>query len=421
MNPPSSPTSLTSPESPSSPQSPSSPVSRELLARLVAFPTVSRDSNLPLVDWAEAYLAERGARCRRTWSDDGTKANLLATFGPQLPGGLVLSGHTDVVPAEEPEWTSDPFVLREEAGRLYGRGTADMKGFIASAMALADDLGRGELVRPVHLALSYDEEVGCLGAPRMITDMIEAGLRPDMVIVGEPTGMRPAHAHKSVNLFRTEIRGVEAHSSQPHLGAGAILAAGRLVEALWQWGEEARGEAARAEAARADADPASGFEPPWTTVQVGLIEGGTAANILPGRCAFTWEYRSLPGEDPDRLRARFQAKVDEEVLPALREFGPSATLETRTLARVPPLLPEEAGVAEARVRAALEMGGGGPVPPTGVVAYGTEAGQFQAEGISAILCGPGSIDQAHRPNEFLEVRQLEACDAFLRRLLAAWA
>jgi acetylornithine deacetylase len=223
--------------------------------------------------------------------------------------------------------------------------------------------------------------------------------------------MRPAHAHKSVNLFRTEIRGVEAHSSQPHLGAGAILAAGRLVEALWQWGEEAR----------AEVDPASGFQPPWTTVQVGLIEGGTAANILPGRCAFTWEYRSLPGEDPDRLRARFQAKVDEEVLPALREFGPSATLATRTLARVPPLLPEDAGVAEARVRAALEMVGGEPVPPTGVVAYGTEAGQFQAEGISAILCGPGSIDQAHRPNEFLEVRQLEACDAFLRRLLAAWA
>ena len=411
MNPPSSPTSPTSPQSPSAPSSAPSPSSRELLARLVGFPTVSRDSNLALVDWAEAYLAERGARCRRTWSDDGTKANLLATFGPQVPGGLVLSGHTDVVPAEEPEWTSDPFGLREESGRLYGRGAADMKGFIASAMARADDLGRRELTRPVHLALSYDEEVGCLGAPRLIDDMIDAGLQPELVIVGEPTGMRPAHAHKSVNLFRTEIRGVEAHSSQPHLGAGAILAAGRLVEALWQWGEEAR----------AEADPATGFEPPWTTVQVGIIEGGTAANILPGRCAFTWEYRSLPGEDPERLRARFQAKVDEEVLPALREFGPSATLVTRTVARVPPLLPEKDGVAEARVRAALQASTGRPVPPTGVVAYGTEAGQFQARGISAILCGPGSIDQAHRPNEFLEVRQLEACDAFLQELLAAWS
>jgi acetylornithine deacetylase len=390
------------------------PSSRELLARLVAFPTVSRDSNLPLVDWAEDYLTRRGARCRRSWSDDGTKANLLATFGPPVPGGLVLSGHTDVVPAGEPEWSSDPFRLREEGGRLHGRGTADMKGFIASAMARADDLGRRPLVRPVHLALSYDEEVGCLGAPRMIADMIEAGLRPELVVVGEPTGMQPAHAHKSVNLFRTEIRGVEAHSSQPHLGAGAILAAGRLVEALWRWGEEAREEA----------DPAGGFEPPWTTVQVGLIEGGTAANILPGQCAFTWEYRSLPGEDPDRLRRRFQARVEEEVLPALREFGPSASITTRVLARVPPLLPEEDGLAEARVRAALEGRledrNVPPLQPTGVVAYGTEAGQFQAEGISAVLCGPGSIDQAHRPNEFLEVAQLEACDTFLHRLLAAW-
>jgi acetylornithine deacetylase len=379
------------------------PDAREILARLVSFPTVSQESNLPLVDWAEGYLAGLGAACRRTWSDDRRKVNLLATFGPEGEGGIVLSGHTDVVPAQEEEWSSDPFRLVEREGRLYGRGTADMKGFLAAVLAVAPALAAARLRCPVHLAFSYDEEVGCLGAPRMIHDMVAAGLRPEIAIVGEPSGMRPAGAHKSVNLFRTRVVGAEAHSSQPHLGAGAIFAAGRLVEALWRLGEEAR----------AAADPGRPFEPPWTTVQVGTIQGGTAMNVLPRTCTFTWEYRALPGEDQDRILRAFREEVSGRVLPALREFAPSASIETIPLARVPPLAPEAGGAAESLVRQLTGEAAG----PTRVVSYGTEGGQFQAAGISTVICGPGSIDRAHRPDEFLEVEQLERCVAFLLRLL----
>lgn len=389
------------------PETHGTPGAREILARLVAFPTVSRDSNLPLIDWAEAYLVEWGAVCRRTWSDDRRKANLLATFGPAEEGGVVLSGHTDVVPANEPGWSTDPFQLEELDGRLYGRGTADMKGFVAAALSLAPTLSRARLQRPIHLALSYDEEVGCLGAPRMIQDMLGAGLRPSVAIVGEPTMMEPAVAHKSVNVFRTRVRGVEGHSSQPHLGAGAILAAGRLIETIWRLGEEAR----------AAADPSSPFVPPWTTVQVGTIEGGTAANILPGSCAFTWEYRALPEEDPDRLLRAFEEEAREKVLPALREFASSAGIETELVSRAPPLKNENGGAAETLVTELLSQLEGEPQEDRRVVSYGTEGGQFQGAGISTVICGPGSIDRAHRPDEFLEVDQLEKCVEVLRLLV----
>ncbi len=406
------------------------PAPRELLARLVAFPTVSSETNLPLLDWVQGVLEGCGARCRRTWNDAGTRANLLATFGAGLEGGLILSGHTDVVPAGEPGWASDPFVLSERGGRLYGRGAADMKGFLAAMLAVAPELGRlsSALPRPVHLAFSYDEEVGCLGAPRMIDDLLAAGFRPSVAVVGEPTGMHLTLAHKSVNLFRTRVTGVEAHSSQPHLGAGAILAAGRLIEVIWRLGDEARrrsgGDAPGPDLGSAgtpDHLPRPNFEPPWTTVQVGTIEGGTAANILPARCAFTWEYRSLPAEDPDALLEAFLAETRTRVLPALREFAPGADIETTTLARVPPLEPEPQGPAAALVREVLEeSSGAGPVE-AGVVAYGTEGGQFQRAGISTVICGPGSIDQAHRPNEYLEQAQLDASVDFLRRLVRRWA
>ncbi len=377
--------------------------SQELLERLVAFPTVSSESNLPLVDWVEAYLVQWGARCRRTFSDDRSRANLLATFGPEGSGGVLLSGHTDVVPAGEPQWESDPFQMEARGSRLYGRGTADMKGFLAVALSLVPEVAKSTLDRPFQFALSYDEEVGCVGAPRMIRDLVSAGIQPEIAIVGEPTDMEVVVAHKSVHLFRTTVRGVEAHSSQPHLGAGAILGAGRLIEAIWRIGEEARREA----------DSSAGFEPPWTTVQVGLIEGGTAVNILPAECTFVWEYRSLPGEDQERIPKRFETEVRERVLPALREFAPDAEIETEPISRVPPLAPEEGGAAEAFACEVL-----GEAPGAGrVVAYGTEGGQFQEAGISTVICGPGSIDQAHRPNEFVEIEQLERCEAFLRGVL----
>jgi acetylornithine deacetylase len=397
---------------------PSGPAPREVLARLVAFPTVSRDSNLPLIDWVRGVLEGCGADCRLTWNDAGTKSNLLATFGAGTEGGIVLSGHTDVVPAGEPGWATDPFVLTERGGRLYGRGAADMKGFLAAMLAVAPELGRmaDTLPRPVHMAFSHDEEVGCLGAPILIDDLLRAGFRPALAIVGEPTGMRLALAHKSVNLFRTRVTGVEAHSSQPHLGAGAILAAGRLVEVIWRLGDEAR---RRAEAA--GALPAPAFEPPWTTVQVGMISGGTAANILPGECAFTWEYRALPHEDQDAILDAFHAEAEGRVLSALQEFAPGAAIETTPLARVPPLRPEPDEPAAAFVRALVQEHTGAAPEPPGVVAYGTEGGQFQAAGIPTVICGPGSIDQAHRANEYLEADQLSACVAFLRRLVTHWA
>ncbi len=400
--------------------------SREMLARLVSFPTVSRDSNLPLVDWVEDYCRAWGAECRRTWNDEGTKANLLVSFGPRGPGGIVLSGHTDVVPVEGQEWSTDPWVLTERDGLLFGRGTADMKGFLAVALGLVPEVAAAPLRRPLHLALSYDEEVGCLGVGRMVEDLLAHHPRPAVALVGEPTSMQVVRAHKSVNAFRTRVVGRSAHSSQPHRGAGAVFGAARLVEGLRRLGEERR---SRAEAG-ADGEAGEGgegvrgegFEPPWTTVQVGTIQGGTALNILPAECAFVWEYRSLPHEDPSEVLEAMDALAREEVLPGLREFAPEAEIGTETLARVPPLRMEreaggvgvvEPGRAEALVRGLPGVRPGG----AGVVSFATEGGTFQEAGISTVVCGPGSIDQAHRPDEFVARSELDLCLRALRGVL----
>lgn len=402
----------------------------EILKHLVAFPTISRDSNLPLVDWVEAYLTAWGARCRRTWNDEGTKANLLATFGPDASGGVVLSGHTDVVPVEGQDWTSDPFTLVERNGRLYGRGAADMKGFLAVALSLVPQIGAVSLRRPLHMAFSYDEEVGCLGVGRMVHDLVGHFPLPSVAIVGEPTTMEVVRTHKSVNAFRTRITGQAAHSSQPHRGASAILGAARLLEELRCIGLESRHRGAGAEEKEGGHAVAAGFDPPWTTVQAGMIQGGTALNILPAECTFSWEYRSPPGEDPSKILRRMEAFAREQVLPELREFAPGANVVTETLAQVPALR------AEGRGERGSAEGGRGPrriqgtesaealmqrlpgVRPggTGAVSFATEGGTFQAAGISTVVCGPGSIDQAHRPDEFIAVSQLEACADALRGL-----
>ncbi|MDF2097086.1 acetylornithine deacetylase [Aquibaculum arenosum] len=375
---------------------------KEMIARLIAFPTVSSRSNLDLIDWVEERLTGLGARCRRTANAEGTKANLFASIGPDIPGGIVLSGHSDVVPVEGQTWSSDPFTLTERDGRLYGRGTADMKSFLAIALALAPEFAARPLRRPIHLAFSYDEEVGCLGVGRLIEDMTANLPLPDLAIIGEPTDMRLVTGHKAIHAFRTSITGRPAHSSQPHRGAGAIFAAGRMIEKLWQLGQEKRQET----------DPR--FEPPWTTVQVGTIEGGTALNILPGACSFVWEYRSLPSEDATDIHRRMEAFAQEEVLPALREFAPEADIVTEPIAAVPPLRPEREGAAEALVRRLTGAN------ESRMVAFTTEGGLFQQAGLSTVVCGPGSIDQAHQPDEFIELSQVEACTAFLRRL-ADWA
>ncbi len=375
----------------------------ELLRRLVAFPTVSRDSNLPLIDWVEDYLEPLGARCRRTWNVDNNKANLYATIGPDTPGGVVLSGHTDVVPVDGQDWRTDPFELTELDGLLYGRGTSDMKGFSAvflSRLALLDPMA---LKKPLHLALSYDEEIGCLGVDRMIDDALDHCTKPDFAIIGEPTTMQIVRAHKSISVFRTVVTGQAAHSSQPHRGAGAIIAAGRIIEHL-----DAIGRSRRAEAGE------SGCEPAWTTVQVGTIKGGTAVNILPAHCEFLWEYRALPEESPDSIRKAVQTFIDKEVLPDLREFAPQASIETTVIARVPPLTPDPNATAERWVRTLAGVRDGGSAE----VSFATEAGSFQRAGVSSVVCGPGSIDQAHQPNEFIDPAELTRCEAMVDDVFA---
>jgi acetylornithine deacetylase len=370
----------------------------DMLRRLVAFPTVSRDSNLPLIDWVEEYLEQFGARCRRTMNADETKANLFAAIGPDAPGGVVLSGHTDVVPVDGQDWHTDPFELTERDGLLYGRGSADMKGFSAVFLSRLASLNTAAMDKPLYLALSYDEEVGCLGIDRMVDDALAHFAQPDFAIIGEPTTMQVVRAHKSINVFRTVVTGRAAHSSQPHRGAGAILAAARIIEHL-----DSIGRARRAEAGE------SGCEPPWTTVQVGTIQGGTAVNILPAHCEFLWEYRGLPDENAETIIEAMQTFIDTEVLPDLQEFAPEASIATTPIARVPPLIPDPEAKAERWVRDLRGVREGG----SGEVSFATEAGSFQRAGISSVVCGPGSIDQAHQPNEFIDPAELERCEAMV--------
>src|SRR6056297_828386 len=379
------------------------PNSIDMLARLVAFPTVSRDSKLGLIDFVEDYLQSFGARCRRTWNADQTKANLFAAIGPDAPGGVVLSGHTDVVPVDGQDWHTDPFELTEKDGLLFGRGSSDMKGFSAVFLARLSALNLAAMQKPLYLALSYDEEIGCLGIDRMVDDALAHFERPDFAIIGEPTTMQIVRAHKSINVFRTVVTWQAAHSSQPHRGAGAILAAARIIEHLDSIGRERRAQARD-----------SGCELPWTTVQVGRIEGGTAVNILPAHCEFLWEYRGLPDENPERIIDAVQRFIDQKILPDLREFAPEASVETTPIARVPPLIPDPEARAERWVRGLSGVRDGG----SGEVSFATEAGSFQRAGISSVVCGPGSIDQAHQPNEFIDPAELERCEAMVDDVFA---
>ena len=379
---------------------PASMTTAALLERLVAFDTTSERSNLALIDFVEAYLAEHGVASRRSSRQDG-KANLFATLGPQRDGGVVLSGHSDVVPVAGQDWSSDPFALARRDGRLYGRGSCDMKGFLAAALALVPEALAAGLERPLHLAISYDEEVGCFGAEALIADIGRSGLRPAAVIVGEPTEMRLISGHKGIAVYRTEVRGLEAHSSEPHRGASAIFAAARLIGFLE--------ELARA---RREGPPDEAYDPPYSTFNVGMVEGGTAHNIVPRHCAFTWQVRLLPSEDGTAILDAFERYAEEQVLPGLRATAPEAVIATHCLAAVPGLAAEPDSAAEGLVRLLTGLNS------SEQVSFATEAGLFQRAGIPTVVCGPGSIRQAHRPDEFIEIAQLEACDAFLRRLIA---
>lgn len=375
-------------------------VTEELLAELIAFDTTSAYSNTALIDFVADHLAAHGIASRRVESADGRKASLFASIGPDVAGGAVLSGHTDVVPVEDQVWTSDPFTVVARDGRLYGRGACDMKGFIACVLALVPEFVRAPLTVPLHLALSYDEEVGCLAAPALIEAMLESIAPPSFAIIGEPTGMRVAHAHRGIASFSTSITGRAGHSSKPEAGANAIVAAARCINVL--------DDLLEAEQAAAAADGER------TTVNVGRIEGGTAVNIIAGRCRFAWECRSDDESAADRLTAGLDAWVKRVLLPPMQAVAPEAAVATERLVAAPPLLfvPDSPAVAMA-----LALSGQNSAHR---VAFASEAGQFQQAGVPAVVIGPGHATQAHQPDEYVEREQLASCLAFLRRL-CSWA
>lgn len=372
----------------------------EMLARLVAFDTVSHKSNLELIAFVADYLDGWGVPYHRFPNADGDKAALFATIGPQDRGGVVLSGHTDVVPVAGQSWSRDPFTLHVADGRAYGRGAVDMKGFVALSLALVPDFLAADLKTPIHLFLSYDEELTCLGVVDGIAAMGHDLPRPRAVIVGEPTSLDITDAHKGIRTFHTVITGFAAHSSKPQLGASAVHAGALLAAELDRMAQEAAEKI----------DPSGRFDPPYDTVHVGKLHGGIARNILADRCELAWEVRTLPGSDPDDVPRRFAAYA-ETVLARMRRTAPSSTIETVMTSDVPGLAPDPGSEAEAL---AMRLAGRNR---TIAVAYATEAGHFQRAGLPTIVCGPGSIDQAHQPDEYITLEQLAAGESFMRQLL----
>jgi acetylornithine deacetylase len=376
-----------------------------LLDRLVAFDTESDKSNLPLVRFVEDYLLGHGVQTLRAPNAAGDKVALLATIGPMIDGGIVLSGHTDVVPVAGQQWTSDPFKLRGAGERLYGRGACDMKGFDAIALAMIPTFKAAGLRRPIHILLSYDEETSCEGSLDIIRRFGKDLPRPAAVIVGEPTMMEVADAHKSIATFRTIVTGHEAHSAKPALGANAVACACEIVTEIYRL--------ARALEAPELLNPR--FDPPYSTLHVGTIQGGSARNILARECMFHWEFRGLPGAPTMAPLRQVQAFIDEVAAPRLRRFVDDPKVETIIEVDVPGLDAEPGSPAETLACKLARSN------RTSAVSYATEGGQFQREGLPTVVCGPGSIDQAHKPDEFIALSQIEACIGFMHRLAVEMA
>jgi acetylornithine deacetylase len=372
-----------------------------MIERLIAFDTTSRNSNLALIDFLRTQLEPFGAEIRLTYNDDHNKANLYAVLGPRGEGGIMLSGHTDVVPTDGQPWESDPFraILRDD--RLIGRGAADMKGFLGCCLSLIPEYFRRVPKYPLHLAFSYDEEIGCIGVQRMIADLAHMDNKPRLGIIGEPTSMKVVAGHKGRYALRCRVRGLESHSALAHRGVNAIEAAAELIVKLKKMGDELR------DSKQLDVD----FDPPWTTIQTGLISGGSACNIVPRDCWFDFEIRTLPNENPDHLITKIKEFAEHEIVPNMRAVFPGAGIDWEELSFM-------AGLdAKANTEAAdfaIKLSGS---DHAGKVSFGTEAGLFQSIGIPSVVCGPGSAMQAHKPNEFITLEQLAICENFLSRLL----
>lgn len=380
--------------------------SRDLLARLVAFDTTSRNSNLDLIDFVRNLLDDHGIASDLIANDEGTKANLFASIGPIDAPGLVLSGHTDVVPVDDQNWSSDPFALTERDGHLYARGTSDMKGFIAAALALVPEIRMMDLTRPVHLAFSYDEEVGCKGVPSLL-DRLSASLPvlPSGCVVGEPTGMKVANGHKGKAGYRCRVTGRASHSALNHLGVNAVEISAMIIARLRDMNLDFQ----------ASGPFVDGYEPSHCTVTTGVIAGGTALNIVPSTCWFEFEFRLLPGQEAKQLLSDIQHFADGTLLPTMRSIAEEASIEWEELMSYPALGRDQASEIE-RLGCTLTS-----THHPKKLAFGTEAGHFAKRGIPSIVCGPGYIDVAHKPDEHIEIEQLNDCATFLRSMVRAYA
>lgn len=373
----------------------------ELTSRLVAFDTESSKSNLALIEFVESYLRDEDVPFVRAPNAKGDKAALFATIGPPIEGGVVLSGHTDVVPVTGQNWTADPFTLRREGDRLLGRGAVDMKGFDAVCLAMIPEFKAAALTRPIHIFLSYDEETTCLGPLDLLGRLGRDLPRPAAAVIGEPTSMQVADAHKSVTTFATTVRGYEIHSANLHRGVSAVHVGLTLGAELLRIGEELV----------AAGDPTGRFDPPYSTLHIGVIRGGTARNIVAKDCAFHWEVRGVPGTHAARLAEERLAACSAELTRRYFAAFPGTGIETRMEVEVPGLAPQPGSPAETL---ALRLA---RANRTIAVPYASEAGQFQQSGIPVVICGPGRIDEAHQPNEYIEVSELAACVDFMRGLV----
>ena len=373
---------------------------KQVLSDLIAFPTVSADSNLAMIGYLADRLEQSGARVDILKDETENKANLFATLGPETDGGIVLSGHSDVVPVTDQDWSTDPFEMAERDGRLYGRGTCDMKGFIAATLVMAPAFAEQVRTRPLHFAFTYDEETGCFGARHLVEALSERGLRPGLAIIGEPSSMRVIEGHKGCCEYTTRFQGLEGHGSRPEQGVNAVEYAVRYVARLLAL----RDELIR----RAPTD--SPFDPPWTTLNIGTLHGGSVHNVIAPKAQVDWEMRPVAPGDADFVKRHLNDYCADVLLPEMRAVFPQAAIETEVIGEVAALLPSDPNEA---VRIVSELTGANG---TDVVSFSTEAGIFQSLGMDAVVCGPGSIDQAHKADEYLEIEQLAQCLKMLERL-----
>ena len=376
-----------------------------VLTDLIEYPSVSSESNLDIINYLSDKIKSIGGKIDIIKTSDNKQANIFATIGPEIDGGIVLSGHTDVVPAKELNWNSDPFKLTRKDDLLYGRGSCDMKGFIASTIVAAEILKNKNLNYPVHFSFTYDEEIGCFGARHLIKELKKYKYKPSIVIIGEPTNMEIIEAHKGDCEYTTCFHGIEGHASNPEKGLSAIQYGSLFTNKLFEIGNELK--------RRAPSD--SPFNPPWTTVQVGKIEGGVAHNVIAGQCSIDWEMRPINEEDKNFVKNNLLKYCQNKLLPEMQSKFADAKIETETIGEIPGLIPQKDNQARVIMQDLLQSNS------TGVISFGTEAGIFQEMNMDVVVCGPGSIDQAHKANEFVSISELDKCLQNLLKLLDRWS